>query len=174
MAVARHRAQEVFRLLVPFGRHGAPPAMRPRTDPGIIAIAPIGQIMAAFLAGAGVIAGFIGRQTGLFRAVLRACEELRSQIVVHRRKFAAAHIAREARALLDRQLIERQMPGAETERAIQLGLPGVQRLTGQGVDQIEADAIELLLRGIEGGQPFGDVMRPPEELQRGIIERLEA
>ena len=59
-----------------FGRGGVAlavdqqPAMRARADAGIFAIAPVDQVVAAFLAGAGVVGNLVGRQA---RGAVSSC-----------------------------------------------------------------------------------------------------
>ena len=48
------------------------------------------------------------------------------------------HLA-EDRAVLDGQLIERQVRGAEVQRAVQLVAPGGKGLVLAGIDQVDAD-----------------------------------
>ena len=58
------------------------PPMRARPDPGIIAIAPINQIVPAFRAGPGVIGDFIGGAAGGFGQFLGRFIKLRRQVLV--------------------------------------------------------------------------------------------
>ena len=66
------------------------------------------------------------------------------------------------------------MLGAEADGARQFGLPCRERLTGPGVNQIEADAAERRLRLVQRRQPLVHVMRAPQKGQRLVVERLQA
>ncbi len=95
-------------------------------------------------------------------------------VIVGGDQLAAPHQRLEARAGLDRQLIEREVAGAEAERAGQLRLPLAERLTGPGIDQVERYAAEMLLRSRQRAQPLIDAMRTAEKAERRIVERLQA
>ena len=62
VAVAGYRREEILGLAVADGAHAEPPAMRAGADPGIIAVAPVSEVVAAFVAGAGMVADLVGRQ----------------------------------------------------------------------------------------------------------------
>ena len=78
--------------------------------------------------------------------------EDRRLVRIARRQLAARGHRGEARAGLDRQLVEREMAGAEAERPLELGRPGRLALAGQRVDQVEADPVEAALRGRQRGE----------------------
>src|SRR5690606_27902933 len=80
----------------------------------------------------------------------------------------------EARAGFDGELVEREMLGAEAYRAGQLGLPLRLGLIWPGIDQVEAHATEMALRGVERTETLGNAMRTAEEAQCIVVERLEA
>ena len=65
------------------------------------------------------------------------------------------------------------MLGPERQRAGELGIPGGKRLARPRIDQVEADARKRRLRGRERGEPFVDAVRPAEEHQGFVIERLQ-
>ena len=52
--------------------HAKPAAVRAGADPGIVAVAPVSEVVAAFLAAAGVVADLIGRQPGARRSSRRS------------------------------------------------------------------------------------------------------
>ena len=66
------------------------------------------------------------------------------------------------------------MPGAKPQRAGKLRLPLRRGLAGQGIDQIERDPRKVLLGDLKRRDTLSGVMQPPEETQRGIVERLQA
>ena len=90
----------------------------PGPDAGIIAIAPIDQIVPALRAGPGVIGDFVGGQSGGFGQFLRRFIETRRQIVVRNLQRAVLVQQREGRFRFDGELIERQMIGAEGQRLV--------------------------------------------------------
>ena len=83
-------------------------------------------------------------------------------------------IRKEAGAPFDRQLVERQVFAGEGQRVLEFGRPGLGRLAGPGIDQVEGVAREMAARGIESGQRLVRRMLAAEELERSGIERLHA
>src|SRR5206468_12507458 len=65
------------------------------------------------------------------------------------------------------------MARAERKSLCQCDRPAVDRLARQGIDEIETDAAELLLCRCQRSKAFPRRMRPPEEVQRAIIEALQ-
>ena len=149
---------------MPRCRHAAAPPVRAGADADIILIPPIGQIVAAFLAGGCVVANLIGRKTR--RAHLRLCGgiEIRRAVIIQRHPLALGNIGGKARAGFDGQLVQRHMCGAKTDGAGQFGLPLLDRLVRAGVDQVDADAVEKPLCGAERRQAFIDLMRASKEM----------
>ena len=78
----------------------------------------------------------------------------------------------EGRAVLDGQLIEREVIGGIAEGACQFALPGGERLALPRIDQIEGDAPKRLARERQCRQRFSDGMLAPQRLEAGIVERL--
>ena len=64
IALPRDGDEEVLGLLVPHRRCTQPAPMCAGADADVVLIAPVNQIVATFLAGSGVIAGFVSGQTG--------------------------------------------------------------------------------------------------------------
>ena len=117
--------------------------MRAGADAEIILVAPIGEVVPALGAGAGVVGDFVGREAGPSEAVLRRLEKLGGEVVVGHGDVAVRRPRRELRAGLDRQLVERQMRPGEGQRLVELRRPGVERLVGPRVDQVERNAREM-------------------------------
>ena len=65
------------------------------------------------------------------------------------------------------------MLGPERKGAGEFGLPDGQRLPGASVDEVERDAREHRLRGLERRHAFRRTMRAAEEAERVVVERLE-
>src|SRR5215217_4043390 len=63
---------------------------------------------------------------------------------------------------------------SEAERLRQGHRPAVFGVAGKCIDQIEADAPEVLLRNLERLPSFPRRMRSPEEAERLVIEALES
>ena len=171
--VARQRRQPVFGLLAPEGRQLPTPPMRAGANTYIVAVAPIGQVVAALLAGAGMVRNLIGgnpRRCGLRAGLF---EQVGAVIRINLGQLALRHQRGKARPRFDRQLIQRQMPRPERKRAGKLGFPVGKRLARPGIDQVEAHPPEMALRGIERGQPLGHVMRAPQKMERLIVQRLQ-
>ena len=119
VAVARDRGEEVLGLLVAHGAQARAAAVRAGADPGIIAVAPVSEVVAALGAGAGVVGDFVGGQAGGGGALLGQFEQARRGVGVERLEVALGDHRGEARAGLDRQLVEREMLGAERQRAVE-------------------------------------------------------
>ncbi len=125
-------------------------------------VAPVGEVVAALGAGPGVVADFVGRQAGGLGHLAGELEQVGGGSSSSGVKAPCRTIGGEARAGLDGQLVERQMPGAESQRARQLRLPMLGGLAGARVDQVEADPrSKRRLRRFERGQPLVDIMRRP-------------
>ena len=71
MAVAPEAGQEVLGFAMADGALAQPASVRSGPDAGVIAVAPVGEVVAAFLAGARVIADLIGRDSGFGGALRR-------------------------------------------------------------------------------------------------------
>src|SRR3546814_8118409 len=80
---------------------------------------------------------FVARQSRRARHRLRRVEQIGGGIAVGDDEVAFRRERGEARAGLDRELIERQMAGAERQRARQFAFPGGKRLAGPRIDQVE-------------------------------------
>src|SRR5688572_6202705 len=117
-----------------------PSAVRSGTDAGIIAVAPVGEVVAALLAAQRMVADFVGGQAGGRGALGRQLIERGSLVGIERLELACGSERSEARPGFDGQLVERQMTGSERERAIERRAPRGLGVAGQSVDQVEADA----------------------------------
>ena len=84
ITLARDRAEEILRLLVPHRRHAPAPPMRAGANPGIILIAPIGEVVAALFARACVVAGLICGKPRSIGQRLRARDFFRQARRFHR------------------------------------------------------------------------------------------
>ncbi|MCY1173650.1 hypothetical protein D9M73_138170 [compost metagenome] len=120
-----------------------------------------------------MVGDFISRKPRRRRHRARRLEQIGGGIAIGNDDPPRSGFGREARARLDRQLIEREMLGAEGERAGEFGFPGGQRLAGAGVDKVEADARKGGLRGVERGEALGHIMRAAEKGERAIVKRLQ-
>jgi hypothetical protein len=72
----------------------------------------------------------------------------------------------EWRAVLDGQLIERQMLGRFRDRALEFGLPSVERLARPRVDEVERVALEIRARDGDRVERFLRGVQAAEFLQR--------
>ena len=111
--------------------------MRARPDAGVFAVAPIEQVVAAFLARGGVVGDFVGGQARPLRQLLRQLVEVVRQLAVGHLELAAGMQLGKRRLRLDGELIEREMPVRHCERPLQLLPPILQRLAGPRIDQVE-------------------------------------
>ena len=101
-------------------RMPAAAAVRAGADPGIIAVAPVSEVVAALRAGPGVVGDFVGGQPGRGGALLGQLEQAGRRVGVERLELVLGDHRGEARAGLDGQLVEREMLGAEAERAVEV------------------------------------------------------
>ena len=128
--------------------------MRPGTDAGIIAVSPVSEIVVALLPAAGVIADFVGWYPGTGRHGVGQLVERRGDVGVERLELALRRLGRKARARLYRQLVQREVRGAESERLSESCRPTRLGVARKRVNQVEADAAEVFLRGLEGAKAF--------------------
>jgi len=111
--------------------------MRAGASARIIAIAPIDQIVPAFLPLSGMIGNFIGGQAGGFGQFLGGLIKPCRQVFIGSPQLAVAMQEGIRRFRLDGQLIERQMIGAEGQGLFQLAVPLRIGLIGPGINQIQ-------------------------------------
>ena len=150
------------------------PSVSAGTDAGIILVAPVGEIMPAFVAWPGVVGDFVGEQAvtgGRFR---RGVIKGRSSIFIRQNDVAAPMQSFIGRPRLDGELVEGEMVGCQRESAIQLLLPVSQRLVGAGVDQVEGQPRENPARQFERVDCLARTMATAKVLQRRVVERLDA
>ncbi|GJE60415.1 hypothetical protein MPOCJGCO_2527 [Methylobacterium trifolii] len=143
-------------------------------DPGILAVAPVEQVVARLGAGAGVVRDLVGREPRRPADILRHVVEGARDLVVRRHQPAGRRQPEERRAGLDGELVEGQVLGRPRDRIRQLGPPRRRRLAGAGVDQVEGGAGERRLRDPDRLERLRGAVQAPERLQRGVVERLDA
>src|SRR5690606_25594851 len=153
-------------------RHSAAPSMRAGTDADVVLVAPVSAVVAGFLARSRIVADLVRRQARCLGPPARQPERLRPELSLAWIARSMAHVGGEPRVWLDRELVQREMAGAEGQGTGQFGVPLLRRLTGPGIDQVEAYAPEMTLRDFERGETFADVMESAEEAQRLVVERL--
>src|SRR5207248_10558375 len=78
-----------------------------------------------------------------------------------------------ARARFDRQLVEGEVARAQAQRLRQRCRPAVLRVAGHRVDQVEADAAEIPLRGFKRAEPLARIVGAAEEGERLAVEALQ-
>src|SRR5205085_12668577 len=127
-----------------FAAGAARPARGARPDPGIIPVAPIGEVVPAFGAGSGVIGDFVGGQPASSEPFLRHLEQRSCALLVGQGEFAAPRERREGGTGLDRQLIEGQVFAGEGKRLVELAPPAGNALTGPCIEQIEREPAKYL------------------------------
>ena len=130
--------------------------------------------MAAGVAAALVVGDLVGRETRRRRHLLRQVVERARRVVVGQRERAVPFQPPEGRALLDGELIEREMVVGERQRLGQLGAPGVDGLAGPCVDQVEGASRHDALRHGDRAPRLRRVVPAPEERERPVVERLHA
>src|SRR5579872_320270 len=148
------------------------PAMRPRPDPKIIAITPVGKIMTAGTAGAGMVRDLVSDKTRLAQEALGGLVKRPREILVGKDEFASGMERGKARAGLDGELIDREMIAGQGQRLFELRLPLRERLARPRINEIEGKTREKPLRERECRERIAHIMAPPEEAERLLLERL--
>ena len=148
--------------------------MRAGTDAEIILIAPIDEIVPAFLARARMIGDFVSRQARGGEGVLRRLVKRALRLFIRQAEIAARESARESSACLDGELIEREMIARHRQRGIELVAPRCERLPRPRIDQIEREAREEPRRERDRVPRLTRIVAAAEEFQRRIVERLHA
>ena len=139
-----------FALFAGMTRKCNPCRARP-ADAGVIGIAPVGEVVPAFAAWHSVVRHLVGSRPNR-RCLLRGrLVQRRAGVLVRQHDVAAAVHRLELRARLDRELVERQMIRRQRECLAQLRPPGLERLAGPRIDQIERDAREYRPRRLQRG-----------------------
>ena len=134
-------------------------------EPHIVAVAPVGHVVAAFLPRPGVVGHFIGWLLGHLIQRRRLRLGQLGQV-------AAPTSTMENGVFLNRQLIERKVIGAQFQRRHQLPRPGIGRLFGPGVNQIKGKARHGPPGQVNRRQGFGQRMLAPQEPQVLVVQGL--
>src|SRR5581483_6229923 len=129
-------------------------------------VAPIGEVVAAFAAGAGMVGNLVGGQAGGGESPLGPFEQRGGKVLVGQSQLAARGAGGKGGAGLDRQLIQRQVLAGEGQGLVELVLPGGEALPRAGIDQVEGIAREPLPREADGGDRLGAVVAASKEAQR--------
>ena len=114
---------------------------------------------------------------GTAQQPLREFHQVGRQIIVGQVETAAGLAAREHRAGLDDQVVDREVGRPFGDRPAQLLAPVVEGLGRQGLDQIEAPAAQAAVSAgsaqpVAGLEQIGSPMPPAEGGQHGVIEAL--
>jgi hypothetical protein len=144
------------------------------SDADIVAVAPVDEVVPALLAGPGVVRDLVGRQARRRQHLPCRLEQGRAEVLVGYHQLALGVPGGERRAGLDRELVDREVPDRVIERAPQLGRPIGDGLVRPGVDQVEADSVEMPVRRPDGIECLGDVVSPAEKGEVAIVQRLDA
>ena len=106
-------------------------------DPGVVAVAPVDQVVAAVLAGPRVVGDLVGGRPAAASASPVASIQRGRRVLVGQCERALGVQAEERRAGLDGELVEREMAEPFRREPVELGAPGGDGLPGPGVDQVE-------------------------------------
>src|SRR6516225_10508147 len=96
------------------------------------------------------------------RGVFVRCEQLAGSVQLVK-----------GRTVLDRELIERKMLSRLREGARELARPGIRRLPGARVDEIERITVENGTGDRDRIERLARRMQAPERAQRGIVQSLQ-
>ena len=146
------------------------PPLRPRADRQVVLAAPDRAVVAALLAGRGVVGDLVSGQAGAAEPLLGQLEQLGSRLAVR----LGHAVAVEGGAGDDGELVDGEVAHREVQRPVELARPVGRRLPGNGVDQVERDAAEDAKAPPRWrGRRLGGV-GAAEEAQDLVVERLDA
>ena len=148
--------------------------MRSGADPRIIVAAPIQQIVTRLRSRPRMIGNLVGRQPRSLAKLLGEAIQLARLLAVRDAQRAGGMPRGERRALLDGELIEREVVGGMIQRASQLRFPLDRRLSFPRIDQIERHALEMALGERKRGQRFFGRVLSSKRFEASIVERLHA
>src|SRR5690606_30722351 len=105
----------------------------------------------------------VGRQTGRREAAGGLLVERGGGVLLRQHQLAAPPGAVERRALLDGELVERDMLWAERQGGIELLTPGCRRLSRTRIDKVEGDARKGSARQLERRERLGGRVLPAQK-----------
>src|SRR5215216_4542480 len=138
----------------------------------VVAIAPINQIMAAFMTGQSMIRHFIGGKTPCRGQLLGDVEQRFGCILIRDSKSTPAMKLVVGRSGLDGQLVQRHVALLFIERPAKLPAPIRSGLARPCIDEIEGDAGKDASSKPKGGECFRNTVLAAETGEIPIIERL--
>src|SRR5271167_805048 len=139
--------------------HGQPP-VRPRPDPDIVLIAPIGEVVPALGPRPGVIGDLVGRQAPRGEPVLCRLEQCCRLLLCGHDELAASLHRGKGSAGFDRQLVDGEVISGEHQRLVELSPPGGKALARPGIDQIEREPRKAGAGMLDRGDRLAAVMSP--------------
>src|SRR5690606_14712103 len=143
-------------------------------DTGILPVTPVEQVVPALLPRHCMIRDLVGGEVVCGRNLARQLVELARLSAVRHAKLAGRMECSERRAVLDGQLIERQMPTSHGERFLKLLPPRLRGLALPRVDQIEAETVEGPARDADGRFGLGNGMQAAQLLQVRVAQGLHS
>ena len=152
---------------------GRKPPVGPGSDPGIVAVAPVDEVVTALRPGPGVVRDLVGRHPCRRAQLLGRRIHRRRHLC--RRQAAQSPASRELaepRPGLDGELVQRQVIDRHRHRLGELRRPVRHLLALARIDEIEAHPWKDRAGDCEGAPRLGDVVHPPECLQRPVVECL--
>ena len=122
-----------------------------------------------------MVGNLVGRQPARAGHLLRHLIEVGGEVGVGHRELPRRVQRVEGRAFLDGQLVERQMVGGVADRLFELGRPGLERLAGPRIDQVEGQARKDLARQSDRlSAPPSTLCSRPRNCRSAIVQRLHA
>src|SRR5262249_61108799 len=116
--------------------------MRARANAGIVMPSPINEVVLAFRAWSRVIGNLVGRQAGIGANCLGEVIKVAREIVVGHDELAGFVQAKEWRARLDGQLINREMLWSVGNCPIEFVRPVTGRLPWKGLEHVKCSTRE--------------------------------
>lgn len=147
--------------------------MRSGTDPDVVSIAPIDEVMTRFSAWNCMVRDFVAFQPMRSANLIGRVEHVRRSVVIGQALQCAAPLPLpERRAAFDGQLIERYMISGKIHGASQLIPPVIKALILPRIDEIKAHTFEHVSCSAQRPQGLVEGMQPPQPREISIVESL--
>src|SRR6185369_9602247 len=148
--------------------------VRPCPEAQIVPPAPVDSIMTGAAAWPGKVGDLVLLETGFPERCCGQFEHCRRCLFIRKIELPSLHHGCKRGPLFDRQPVSGDMIRLQRCRFLQLLLPLLQSLAGQGVNQVDADTPETCRAGhLYGISCFFCRVDPAQNLQLAVIERLD-
>ena len=139
-------------------------------DAEVVAEGPVVEVVPALLVRAGEGGGLVVGEAGGGQAGLDRVLHVGGAVVVGQRR----RVVGEGGVGFEGEVVARQVLHAEADRRLQVGERHVQGLAGEGVHQVEVDALEVRARGFDRAPGLVAAVDAADLRQHGVVEALDA